>query len=81
MANCESAGAIGVILFSDPEDVAPNGTAPGDVYPNSVFLPGSGMQRGSVLLNRGDPLSPGWPSVENAFRLDPEDVQGQGCHA
>ena len=68
--HCQEAGAIGVILYSDPEQVAPNGTDPGSVYPNSVYLPPSGIQRGSVMeLLEGDPLSPTWSSVPGAFRL------------
>ena len=67
--HCQEAGAIGVILYSDPEQVAPNGTEPGSVYPNSVYLPPSGIQRGSVMASEGDPLSPTWSSVPGAFRL------------
>lgn len=67
--NCQDRGGIGVILYSDPAEVALNGTKSEDVYPNTIFLPGSGVQRGSAFLGDGDPLSPGWPSIENAFRL------------
>ncbi len=52
------------------------GTSPADVYPNTFFLPGSGVQRGSTYIGEGDPLSPLWPSVENAYRIDPEDQPG-----
>ena len=77
--NCQDAGAIGVILFSDPGDVALLGTEPENVYPNTIFLPGSGIQRGSTStpLQEGDRLSPGWPSVKNAYRLSPEDLNDQ----
>ena len=74
--NCQDAGAIGVIMFSDPGDVAFQGTEPDKVYPNSIFLPGSGVQRGSTLIEGGDPLSPGWPSVPNAYRVDHAEVHG-----
>ena len=77
MHNCQSRGAVGVILFSDPNDVAVRGTDPEDVYPNSIFLPGSGIQRGSTYIGEGDPLSQLYPSVENAYRMRPEDVPGQ----
>ena len=76
--NCQARGAVGVILFSDPNDVAVRGTKPEDVYPNSIFLPGSGVQRGSTYIGEGDPLSQLYPSVENAYRMRPEDVPGQG---
>ena len=77
--NCQDAGAIGVILFSDPGDVALLGTEPENVHPNTIFLPGSGIQRGSTStpLQEGDRLSPGWPSVKNAYRLSPEDLNDQ----
>lgn len=69
--NCQNNGAIGIIIFSDPDQVAPEGTDPEDVYPNSQFLPPSGVQRGSILnfaASNGDPLSLGWPSVDGAYR-------------
>ena len=59
-----------MILFSDPADVAVQGTAPDDVYPNTIFLPGTGVQRGSTYIGDGDPLSPHWASVPNAYRYN-----------
>ena len=43
------------------------------MYPNSFFLPSSGVQRGSVFLGDGDPLSPTWTSVDGACRLAVND--------
>ena len=74
--NCQNAGGIGIIMFSDPGDVAISGTEPENVYPNTIFLPGSGIQRGSTYIGDGDPLSPEWASVENAYRMDPKDIEG-----
>jgi len=65
-------GCVGLIIYSDPMEVACEGTDPSQVYPNSFWLPGTGMQRGSLALVDGDPLTPYWPSVENAYEL-PED--------
>ena len=59
----------GVIMYSDPAEVAPEGTDPSSVYPNTFFLPPSGVQRGSTFLG-GDPLSPTWASVPGAYRLE-----------
>ena len=62
---------VGVILFSDPADVAVQGTKPENVYPNTIFLPGTGVQRGNVFYGKwggGDPLSPNWASIPNAYR-------------
>eukprot|EP00094_Tigriopus_californicus_P004991 TCALIF_04806-PA protein Name:"Similar to Naalad2 N-acetylated-alpha-linked acidic dipeptidase 2 (Mus musculus)" AED:0.00 eAED:0.00 QI:0/-1/0/1/-1/1/1/0/771 len=62
---------IAVIIFSDPADVAAEGTE--DVYPDSFWLPESGIQRGSSFLGHGDPETPGWPSLDNVYRV-PDDV-------
>ncbi|XP_040576247.2 glutamate carboxypeptidase 2-like [Lepeophtheirus salmonis] len=69
LKNCQDKGAKGVIMFSDPADVAVQGTKPENVYPNSIFLPGTGIQRGSTYIGSGDPFSPGWPSVPHSYRL------------
>ena len=77
LQHCQDAGGIGLILFSDPADVALHGTEPENVYPNTFFLPGSGIQRGSAKAGeKGDALSPGWPSVQNAYRLEEKDAIG-----
>ena len=59
-----------MIMFSDPLDVAFNGTDPANVYPNTFFLPSSGVQRGSTFLGDSDPLSPSWTSVKGAYRQE-----------
>ena len=75
MKHCQDAGAIGVIMYTDPEQVAPNGTDPDSVYPNTIFLPPSGIQRGNVLTTiKGDPLSPTWSSVPGAYRLSVDEA-------
>ncbi len=55
------AGAVGVILYSDPKDFAPEGRK--SVYPNSTRMPGMAAQSGSVLLGYGDPLTPLYPAL------------------
>ena len=47
-------------MYSDPQDYAPEGTR---VYPDGPGLPQYGIQRGSVLMTAGDPLTPGIPSI------------------
>ena len=68
MDNAHKYGCIGVIIYSDPQQVAPNGTEPENVYPETIFLPGSGIQRGNLAVNLGDPDTPSWPSIEDAYR-------------
>lgn len=72
--HAQERNATGIILFSDPRDVALEGVEPEDVYPNSFWLPGSGMQRGGTYTIKGDPLTPGWPSTEHAYRLEEDEV-------
>ena len=62
-------GAVGAILYSDPED---DGYAVKDVYPEGPMRPWGGVQRGSVLdmpTYPGDPLTPGWAHTEGARTL------------
>eukprot|EP00057_Strongylocentrotus_purpuratus_P007572 XP_011662046.1 PREDICTED: glutamate carboxypeptidase 2-like [Strongylocentrotus purpuratus] len=59
-------GAAGLILYSDPKDYAVPG---GETYPNGLYLPGTGTQRGSCLDGNGDPLTRNYPAVESAYRL------------
>ncbi|KAB7496032.1 hypothetical protein Anas_04285 [Armadillidium nasatum] len=65
----EKFGAKGIIIFSDPEDVAADGIAPENVYDHSWWLPGTGMQRGSTFIGEGDPLTPLWPSTGTVFHI------------
>ncbi|XP_048216353.1 putative N-acetylated-alpha-linked acidic dipeptidase [Perognathus longimembris pacificus] len=73
--NAELAGAKGVILYSDPADYVAVGVRP---YPDGWNLPGGGVQRGNVLnLNgAGDPLTPGYPANEYAYRRDIAEAVG-----
>ncbi|KAM5224854.1 N-acetylated-alpha-linked acidic dipeptidase 2 isoform 3-T3 [Hipposideros larvatus] len=73
--NAMSAGAIGIILYSDPADYSAPEVQP---YPKGWNLPGTAAQRGNVLnLNgAGDPLTPGYPAKEYTFRLNVEEGVG-----
>ena len=53
-------GAIGCILYTDPADYSIEGVNP---YPESWWLPETGVQRGTVFPYEGDPLTPGYPSI------------------
>ena len=67
----EKRGAIGLLIYSDPED---DGFLRGPVYPAGPWRPADGIQRGSIqyIFNYpGDPLTPGAPSVRGTPRLAP----------
>jgi N-acetylated-alpha-linked acidic dipeptidase len=69
----ERRGAAAIIVYSDPaEDGAPRGP----VYPNGPWGPLEHFQRGAVVYDfnsPGDPLTPGWASIESAKRLNEAD--------
>jgi N-acetylated-alpha-linked acidic dipeptidase len=62
-------GLAGILIYSDPAD---DGAGKGAVYPKGPWGPESHIQRGGVVydfLVPGDPLTPGWASVEGARRV------------
>ena len=65
----QNEGAAGLLIYSDP---AEDGYARGKVFPDGPWGPESHIQRGSItydFLVPGDPLTPGWASVEGARRI------------
>merc|ERR1711892_1382903 len=73
--NAYQFGCSGLVIFMDPSTVAMEGTADETLFPNTFWMPGTAVQRGSLLMVDGDPLTPNWPSIDNAYRLDEEDRQ------
>ncbi|HET7602264.1 MAG TPA: M20/M25/M40 family metallo-hydrolase [Gemmatimonadales bacterium] len=67
----EKHGAVGLILYSDPQD---DGYFRGDVYPEGPMRNADGVQRGSILNEDGDPSTPGWASVKGARRLPTDSM-------
>ena len=72
--SAELAGAIGCILYSDPSQ---DGSARGPTFPEGRYMPGDGVQRGTVAMTSwvvGDVLSPGWPALpDKGHRLKPSE--------
>ncbi|MGB3799702.1 MAG: M28 family peptidase, partial [Lewinella sp.] len=69
-------GAIGCILYSDPED---DGYYRGETYPDGAYKNEYGVQRGAVMdLPRapGDPLTPGYGATADAERLEISEAEG-----
>ncbi|KAL3881664.1 hypothetical protein ACJMK2_028074, partial [Sinanodonta woodiana] len=64
--NAQRFNAIGVILYTDPADFNIYGTS--NTYPNSWWMPDTGVQRGTVGGD-GDYLTPFYPAKEYAHRL------------
>jgi N-acetylated-alpha-linked acidic dipeptidase len=65
----ERRGVAALIIYSDPKD---DGYRRGKVFPHGPWGPESHIQRGAITYDfivPGDPLTPGWPSVEGAKRI------------
>ena len=57
----EQNGCLGMVIYSDPQDYGPKKGYP--AYPEGWSLPVTGLQRGSVMIPNGDPLTPLRPSI------------------
>ena len=60
MTNAQKYGAKAILMYSDPNDYAP--VRDEDLYPHGWWLPRTGVQRGSILIGTGDPLTPRYPA-------------------
>lgn len=65
-------GAVAALIYTDPLDYAESSKE--GFYPQAPWLPPSGVQRGTVLQELGDPLTPGWPSTMHAERLSKDQA-------
>ncbi|TKA28441.1 hypothetical protein B0A50_03908 [Salinomyces thailandicus] len=63
----EEAGCVGVLTYSDPGDVATDSAW----HPTDDTLQRGSVSRTSLIM--GDPLTPGFPSTQNANRLSKEE--------
>ena len=68
----EKHGAVALIIYSDPAD---DGYVRGDVYPEGPMRGETGVQRGSVMNDNGDPSTPGYPSHPGAKRIPLSEMQ------
>jgi N-acetylated-alpha-linked acidic dipeptidase len=65
-------GAAGILIYSDPAD---DGSGKGKTYPDGPWGNDSHIQRGAIAYDfmvAGDPLTPGWPSLPGAPRIERE---------
>ena len=69
----QQAGAIGLIIFTDPGD---SGYRKGPPYPEGGWANDTHIQRGSIntLPYPGDPLTPGTPATKDAARMNPDQI-------
>ncbi|KAL6845596.1 hypothetical protein ACP4OV_025091 [Aristida adscensionis] len=70
--NARAAGAAAAVVYTDPLEY---GGAPGEGwFPNSRWLPPSGVQVGSLFRGVGDPTTPMWASSEGCERVAVEEA-------
>lgn len=74
--NAAKHGVAGVLVYTDPADINDGLSLPNETFPNSWYLPPSGVERGSYYKYFGDPLTPYLPAIPSSFRLDPANVSG-----
>jgi N-acetylated-alpha-linked acidic dipeptidase len=70
--NARAAGAAAAVVYTDPLQY---GGAPGEGwFPDSRWLPPSGVQVGSLFRGVGDPTTPMWASSEGCERVSVEEA-------
>lgn len=65
----EKHGIIGLLIYVDPESISAEGFERESVYPNTWWLPKDAIIRASAANNIGDPLTPGFPSLDEINRI------------
>uniref|UniRef100_A0A452HX56 Aminopeptidase NAALADL1 n=1 Tax=Gopherus agassizii TaxID=38772 RepID=A0A452HX56_9SAUR len=58
-------GVAGVVVYTDPADINDGRASEEETYPNSWYLPPSGVERGSYSRYFGDLLTPYYPAKGN----------------
>ena len=61
--NAQECGAKGVLLYTDPAEYTHYNNLPDNLYPNSWWLPGWAVQRGTISPVTGDILTPNFPAT------------------
>ncbi|KAM3351167.1 hypothetical protein ACQJBY_023272 [Aegilops geniculata] len=70
--NARAAGAAAALVYPDPLEYG--GLAGEGSFPDSRWLPPSGVQVGSLFRGVGDPTTPMWASSEGCERVSVEDA-------
>ncbi|XP_053134022.1 aminopeptidase NAALADL1 [Hemicordylus capensis] len=69
-------GVIGVVVYTDPADINDGLASPEETYPNSWYLPPSGVERGSYNTYFGDLLTPYYPAKDFTYRIPEDQITG-----
>uniref|UniRef100_A0A8C3IJL4 Aminopeptidase NAALADL1 n=1 Tax=Chrysemys picta bellii TaxID=8478 RepID=A0A8C3IJL4_CHRPI len=69
-------GVAGVVVYTDPADINDRRASEEETYPNSWYMPPSGVERGSYNGYFGDLLTPYYPAKEFTYRIKESEIQG-----
>ncbi|KAM7169233.1 aminopeptidase NAALADL1 isoform 2-T2 [Macrochelys suwanniensis] len=69
-------GVAGVVVYTDPADINDGRASDEETYPNSWYMPPSGVERGSYNGYFGDLLTPYYPAKEFTYRIKESEIQG-----
>uniref|UniRef100_A0A6I8QDE4 Aminopeptidase NAALADL1 n=1 Tax=Xenopus tropicalis TaxID=8364 RepID=A0A6I8QDE4_XENTR len=74
--NAARFGVVGIIVYTDPKDINDGQAQQSQTYPNSWYMPQSGVERGAYSEDFGDPLTPYYPAKEYTYRIKKSEIRG-----
>ncbi|TRY54448.1 hypothetical protein DNTS_023713 [Danionella cerebrum] len=74
--NAAQFGIVGVLVFTDPYFINDGVVSESGTYPNSWYMPPSGVERGGYSTDFGDLLTPYLAAKEDTYRRPIEEVTG-----
>ncbi|KAM9302182.1 aminopeptidase NAALADL1 [Gastrophryne carolinensis] len=74
--NAAKFGVVGLIVYTDPKDINDGVSSSSETYPNSWYMPESGVERGSYTEDFGDLLTPYYPAKKHTYRINESDIPG-----
>uniref|UniRef100_A0ACB8G9V6 N-acetylated-alpha-linked acidic dipeptidase-like protein n=1 Tax=Sphaerodactylus townsendi TaxID=933632 RepID=A0ACB8G9V6_9SAUR len=69
-------GVIGVVVYTDPADINDGIVSEEQTYPNSWYMPPSGVERGSYSDHFGDLLTPYYAAKDFTYRIPEDNITG-----
>uniref|UniRef100_A0A6I8S202 Aminopeptidase NAALADL1 n=1 Tax=Xenopus tropicalis TaxID=8364 RepID=A0A6I8S202_XENTR len=74
--NAARFGVVGIIVYTDPKDINDGQAQQSQTYPNSWYMPQSGVERGAYSEDFGDPLTPYYPAKGNSILGPKSEIRG-----
>uniref|UniRef100_A0A8C5Q5G0 Aminopeptidase NAALADL1 n=1 Tax=Leptobrachium leishanense TaxID=445787 RepID=A0A8C5Q5G0_9ANUR len=74
--NAAQFGVIGLIVYTDPMDINDGIKDISGTYPNSWYMPPTGVERGSYTQDFGDLLTFSFPAKDYTYRIKESEIKG-----